>query len=97
MLSGVGCPDNKNRAVYSFEAKKNPSFAPLKKFSLSLTRENKTILFYQYNNKQSIELYDLDQDPEEINDLNSKAPEWGKELNQELLNKVSEITSSKGN
>jgi len=97
VLPGLGGQDNKNRAVYSFEAKKNPSFAPLKKFSLSLTRENKRILFYQYNNKQSIELYDLDQDPEEINDLNSKAPEWGKELNQELLNKVSEITSSKGN
>lgn len=81
-----------NRSVFSLEAKKNAAFAPLKDYSISLTKNNKRLMHYQYGTERILEFYDLDTDPEETIDLYSSSPAASLEMESELLDKISEIT-----
>ena len=91
ILPGLGGNIDQNRSIFSLEAKKNSAFTRLSNFSIALTKENKRLLFYQYGKTMQFELYDLDQDPEEMNNLHSKHPVFGKLMQEELITKVSEI------
>lgn len=93
VLPGLGGISDQNRGVFSMEAKLNSSHSLLKDFSLSLTKNNKRFIYYRYNNSQTIEYYDLDQDPEELTNLYPDVDIEGKKMKEELVNKVAEISS----
>jgi choline-sulfatase len=85
-----------NRSVYVLEAKKNKQFAPFTIATTALRKENyKLMYFFGYRELgtegERIELYDLANDPEELNDLSLSKREITAELLNELKQKLEEI------
>jgi arylsulfatase A-like enzyme len=81
------------RSIYTMDAKENAAFAPLTKFSFSLTKGNYRLTQYQYPDYRSFEFYDLSDDPEEINDLYLSQPRMAVEMESELTQKIAEINA----
>jgi arylsulfatase A-like enzyme len=81
-----------NREVYSVEAKSNPKFAPLEKATISMHKDNyKLIRYIGYKNMENVfEVYDLDQDPEERNDVSGSGSSILGDLNALLEGKLEE-------
>ena len=71
ILPGLGGFADAERSLFSVEAKENSSFLPLKKATIALNKNNYKIIYYlgyeKYN--QQFELFNLQDDPEELNDL----------------------------
>jgi len=67
------------------------SFAAFKQYSLSLIRQRHHLIHYQYPNYSNFELYNLDEDPEELTDLSSSETSLANQMKDELLQKVSEF------
>jgi hypothetical protein len=66
-------------------------FENLAKLSVSLTKERYRMTYYKYPEYQNFEFYDLDRDPEEMNDLFSSRPTEALEMRDEILDKLSDI------
>lgn len=88
-LHDLGEKTIKIRGVFSLEAKMNSSHTPLSQYSLALSKNNKRLLFYHYNNEQLFEFYDLYQDPNELININTDNND-SKKMKEELLKKVTE-------
>jgi len=86
-LPGLGGQVDENRPIFSMDAIENSAFAPIKKAVISMRKRNyKLIAYLGYENfDQVYELYDLENDPDELVDLSSKAPGKLKSLKEELL------------
>lgn len=74
------------------DAKTNSSFGPLRNYSISLTRDRHRLVHYSYprDNYEKYELYDLDEDPNEISDLYPSSPVLARQMQDELQQKVLE-------
>jgi arylsulfatase A-like enzyme len=87
-LGGVETPE---RSIFVVEAKANPAFSPLRKATVALIRgKYKLVHYLGYKNyKDNYELYDLEDDPEE---LTNRYPEdsLAKDLQAELDQKLEE-------
>ena len=94
ILPGFGGTEDSERSVYCFEAKENSSFGPFIKYSIALSKNNKRLLYYNYDNYKEFEFYDLDTDPEEMNNLYPAQSADVKIMEQELLQKIDEISVS---
>ena len=94
ILPGFGAQGDPNRSIYTFEAKENANFGKFTKYSFSLTKNNKRLLYYHYDNYKEFEFYDLDTDPEEMNNLYPAQSADVKIMEQELLQKIDEISVS---
>jgi arylsulfatase A-like enzyme len=58
------------RDIYAMEAKSNPKFGPLQKVTVTLHRDEfKIVGYFGYNVEDQFELYNLQEDPEELVDL----------------------------
>jgi arylsulfatase A-like enzyme len=81
-----------DRSIFSVEAKSNPKYAPLRKRTISLTRDRYKLVHYLgYKECDDIyEMYDLHDDPEELENIwfsrKSIASELGALLNEQLIN-----------
>jgi arylsulfatase A-like enzyme len=85
-------PDNK-RALYAMEAKGNPKHAPLTKATVALFKgQHKLVRYSGYENYDlAYELYDLDKDPEEQENLDSLEEPLGLQMREELEQKLDEV------
>lgn len=93
LLPTLGGDDDEKRSIFSMDARTSSSFAPLTNFSISLTREHHRLIYYSYpkNGYVHYEFYDLDADPQEMKDLYPSMPALASEMQDELLQKISEV------
>lgn len=93
LLPGLGGLHDEARSVFSMDAKTNSSFAPLVNFSISITRNHHRLIYYCYPNRnyKKFEFYDLNADPEELNDLYPSNPALSMEMKDELSQKIDEV------
>jgi arylsulfatase A-like enzyme len=87
LLPGFGGTVDEDRPVFSIIAKENSAFAPITKAVISMRKRNhKLIAYLGYENfGQTYELYDLENDPEELVDLSVREPGKLKSLRDEAL------------
>lgn len=86
-LPGLGGQEDPGRNIYSMEAKSTAANASMLKASTALVHDNYKLVHYLGEDYNFFELYDLDQDPEELNNLYDKIPEVAKPLEVELLHR----------
>jgi arylsulfatase A-like enzyme len=81
------------RSVFTMDAKSNPKNAPLRKGTISMVKGNhKLIYYFGYDDfNDQFELYDLENDPEELENLYSANESTAKDLREELLSKLQEV------
>ena len=98
ILPALGGSEDPDRSIYMMDAKVNPAFGPLSIASFAIRKGKYKLSCYRgyekYQGKDRFELYDMESDPEELNDLYSANPEIAKPLQDELLGKV-EIKNGK--
>ncbi len=84
-----------DRSIYVVEAKKNKQDGPLTTATIALVKgQYKLMNFFGYeelDGSERIELYDLENDPEELNDLSSAKPETTAEMLNEIKQKLAEV------
>jgi arylsulfatase A-like enzyme len=85
------------RSVYVVQAEKSEQFAPLTVATLTLRKgDYKLMYFFGYKElrgRERVELYNIKDDPEELNDLFDTENEIGLKLLTELKTKLGEINS----
>jgi arylsulfatase A-like enzyme len=86
-----GMPDEE-RSIYSMDAKTNSAFAAFSKVTLSLTKGDYRLTYYQYPEirYEQFELYNLRDDPDEMRDLYTKDNPLAVPLKDELLQKLAD-------
>ncbi|MDP1544867.1 MAG: sulfatase-like hydrolase/transferase [Anaerolineales bacterium] len=85
-LPGLSGDEEPERGIYAVEAKLSSAFAPLNTVTVSLQKGNNKLIYYTgYDAEDSFELYDLREDPEELEDLYPSQPVFSKHLKNELL------------
>jgi hypothetical protein len=91
LLPLFGGTEDSDRSIYAMDAKRNSAFKPLTEFSLSLTKGDYRLTYYQYPETIKFEFYNPKEDPEELNDLHSSHLEMEARMKNELLQKLSEV------
>jgi arylsulfatase A-like enzyme len=94
VLPTFGGVPTTGRSVFTIEAKSNPKHAPITKASLSMIKgQYKLIQYLGYGNgyDDSLEVYDLKNDPEELMDLQSSNPPQAVDLRTELMEKLQAV------
>lgn len=89
-------PSASEQTIYSIQARKNDQFKPITNATVALvTRPYKLIYFFGYEELgagvERIELYDVEKDPEEMNDLSSSKRETARELLNGLKTKLADL------
>lgn len=83
------------RSVYVLRAAKNGQLAPLTRASTMLVKGRyKLLYFFGYSDKRvqdSVKLYDLEADPEELDDLSSSERDLAAQMLSELKLKLAEV------
>jgi choline-sulfatase len=84
-----------NRRIYVLQAKDTKKQAPITKATLILIRGRYKLMYFfgyeELNGKERVELYDIEKDPEELNNLYSTEAGIGNELLDELRAKLAEM------
>ena len=87
-------PVNTDRGVFAVEAKSSPKFGPLNKATVAMLKGNyKLILYRGYPEKPATELFDLSNDPEELQNLSATQPAVAAALQQEIETKLRQTHS----
>ena len=85
-LPGLGGVEDYARSTFTVEAKRNPAFAPLDKSTVAMRRDGKKLIYYSgYGSEPFFELYDLENDIEELEDLYPQKPSFFTSMREELL------------
>ena len=84
--------EDPDRSLFSVEAKSNPAFAPLHRATLAMRRGPlKLIAYLGYEAfEETYELYDIETDPEELEDLAPSAPAELERMKEELLDHLAD-------
>lgn len=92
VLPGLGGEQSLERSVFVVEAKKNLAYSALRKATIALIKGRyKLVRYLGYRHyRDAYELYDLENDPEELNNLYPSHPAAG-ELQAELDRKYQEV------
>jgi len=86
MLGGLG---DMQRSVFTVEAKSNSAFRPLKKGTFAMRKGDYKLIYYTgYEFDDFFELYDIQNDPEEVTNLYPSNPSMLKSLKDELLETI---------
>ena len=84
-----------DRNIYVVEARRNPKYAPLNTSTTVLIKENYKLMYFtgyeELGDEERIELYDLQNDPEELNDLSTSKRETNAEMLNELKQKLAKV------
>jgi arylsulfatase A-like enzyme len=93
LLPGLGGMEQAHRSIFSVDAKYNSAFAPLRDYSISITRDRHRFIHYSFprDKYEKFEFYDLGSDPNELNDLYPSQPALALEMKDELLQKIDEV------
>ncbi len=82
-------PIQNDRSVFAVEAKSSSKQGPLKKVTVALVKENYKLIYYRgFPKITAPELFDLSNDPEELQDLASTKPSVAADLQQEIEAKL---------
>ncbi len=96
ILPGFGGEHQEGRSIFSIEAKRNSAVAPLTWASISMIKDQKKLIHYMgypgYDD--SFELYDLQDDTEESDDLFNKDIVSASLLKEELLDALATANAS---
>jgi len=92
VLPGFGGTED-DRVLFSMDATKNSSFTPIKKGVISMRRgPHKLISYLGFSNvNREYELYNLEDDPDELQDLTSMDEETFSKMKQEFLDHLSDV------
>ena len=92
LLPGFGGDEDDERAVFSLYAAENSVFLPLNKAAISMHKGSyKLIAYFGYPGYDgAYEMYNLEDDPEEIQDLTGDEPAVFSRLKEELLDSLVE-------
>lgn len=83
-----------NRMVYSVEAKSNPKYAPLTEATVVQYQDDlKLIRYFGYTDEDRFEMYNLKDDPEELNNIYESEKGLADELTAVLHDKIFEINA----
>lgn len=94
LLSGLGVQQIPGRSIYTLYALKNAAFALLTWYSVAMRKDNyELILFSGYYHGIHVELYDLENDPEELNDLSVSMPSVVPQMRDELLANINAVNA----
>jgi arylsulfatase A-like enzyme len=87
ILAGLGGAEDKDRPIFSMAAWQNSAFLPLTKAAFALRKgAYKLIAYLGYGGDDGIyELYDIDNDPEELREVSTEEPSVFSELKEEFL------------
>jgi arylsulfatase A-like enzyme len=94
LLPGLGGIEEPERRIYTLEAKSAPAFGKLTQATFAMREgKYKIIMYHGYEEfgEDAFELYDLENDPEEMNDLLDQDPSLAEEFKNKLLGKFAEI------
>jgi arylsulfatase A-like enzyme len=95
LLPGLGGEEQADRPIYMMEAKSSSSFGRLSMATFAMRKGKYKITLYRgydkYQNRDTFELFDLESDPEELDDLMQKEPAVAAELQAEIVKKVGEV------
>jgi arylsulfatase A-like enzyme len=82
-----------DRSIFSVEAKSNPKQAPLNKATVSVIQGNYKLIHYEgYGGEvPPYEMFDIYNDPEELNDLTYTQKSLADDLNALMLDKLAEV------
>jgi arylsulfatase A-like enzyme len=89
-LPGLGGVGDDRRSIFTVDAENNSAFRPITQSSISLTKEHHRLTYYNYPDYQQFEFYDLDDDPEELNDLYPSLPVAAMRMKEEMMQKLTE-------
>jgi len=97
VLAGMGGAEDPQRSIFMMDAKENPAFAPISTGSFAMRKGKYKLIYYKgfghYDGKDAFELYDMESDPDELNDLYSERSSDAVALRDELLAKVQSVTA----
>lgn len=87
ILPELGGQPDKDRAVFSMYSVGNSAFMPLSQFAISMRKNNYKLIAYRghSNVDREYELYDLESDPYELNDIAEKDATMMKKMRDEFL------------
>ena len=87
VLAGLGGKEDKERPIFSMCAWQNSAFLPITKAALSMRKGSyKLIAYLGYSGDDSLyELYDLENDPEEMKELSKDVPSVFSRMKEDLL------------
>ena len=86
LLPGFGISEDNLRSTFSVDAKFNSSFGRLSTASVAMRKQGYKVTYYTgYENLELFELYDLQNDPQELNDLFGKDVSKSNIMKDELL------------
>ncbi|MBN1149199.1 MAG: sulfatase-like hydrolase/transferase [Anaerolineales bacterium] len=93
VLPGLGEGQAPDRSVYSVDAKKNPAHLPLQECTVALIKgQYKLVRYLGYSDYDDVyELYDLKNDPDELENLFLEQHPMAGELQAELSQKLDEV------
>ncbi len=95
LLPGLGGEPVPERQIYMMEAKSSSAFGNLPQATFAMRKGQYKIILYhgyeRYDRKDAFELYDVVNDPEEMNDLFEKQLALAADLRVELLKKFAEV------
>ena len=96
VLPGFGGEHQEGRSIFSIEAKRNSAMAPLTWASISMIKDRKKLIYYMgYPGfDDSFELYDLQDDMEESDDLFNKDTVSASLMKEELLDALATSNAS---
>lgn len=97
LLPGLGGGETAGRSIFMMDAKNNPAFGPLSLASFAIRKDQYKLIYYkgyeQYGGEAAFELYNMDADPEELDDLYPGNPSVAKPLQAELLAKIDSVNA----
>jgi arylsulfatase A-like enzyme len=88
-----GNEPERDRNIYAIEAKSNPKYGPLIKATVTMIKGDYKLIYYVgYEDHDGVfELYDLNKDPEELNDIYETHRSTADGLENELISKIQDV------
>jgi arylsulfatase A-like enzyme len=95
LLPGFGGQEDMSRSVFSMDAKYDSAFLPFQQATISMVKGSMKLIYYlgYANYADQIELYNLQEDADELNDLRDQLPGLASQMKDELLAALSEANS----
>lgn len=92
VLPGFGSTDGKDRSIFSMAAWQNSAFLPITKAAFAMLKSAyKLIVYLGYGGSDGLyELYDIDNDPEELQELSKAIPSVFERLKEEFFVRLAE-------
>ena len=90
ILPGLGGEENYERATFSVEAKLNPAFAPFQIATISMRKRQYKLIYYKgyFGGEDWFELYNLEDDLEELVSLFDSEKSVAAQMRDELLERL---------